>query len=54
MPIFSRLAREDATEARRLILHLQTQLALQQLSMETYNDVLTGVSTSIILTCPPF
>jgi hypothetical protein len=37
-PLSNKLRGEDKVQAIRLIRHLQTQYALQQLAMETYND----------------
>lgn len=37
-PLSNKLRGEDKVQAVRLIRHLQTQYALQQLAMETYND----------------
>jgi len=46
-PLSRKLRGEDKVQAVRLIGHLQTQIALQQLAMETYNDGLALAAGTI-------
>jgi hypothetical protein len=46
-PLSNKLRGKDKVQAVRLVRHLQTQIALQQLAMETYNDGLALAAGTI-------
>ncbi len=50
MPLFGRgLSQEDKAEALKLVQHVQTLFAFQQLTMEAYNDAVVAASTGASL-----